>query len=102
MAKNHEEVARMMEELGCVGEHITASGIQDRIEEVDFQTIELVGQKFMYCGIRMKGGFVVTGRPAACIDPDNWRDEIGRKVSFDNSFEEIWRLEAYRKMSGDY
>jgi hypothetical protein len=99
MAKEHEVVAKMMEELGCTGEHITASGIQDLIEEVDFQTIALAGNKFMYCGIKMKGGFVVTGKPAACIDPDNWRDEIGRKVSFDNTFSEIWRLEAYRKMS---
>ena len=52
----------------------------------------------MYCGIKMKGGFVVTGKPAACIDPDNWRDEIGEKVSFDNTFSEIWQLEAYLKM----
>jgi hypothetical protein len=99
MAQNHEEVAKMMEALGCTGEHISASGIQDRIEEIDYQTIELAGNKFMYCGIKLKGGFVVVGKPAACIDPDNWRDEIGQKVSFDNSFSEIWRLEAYRKMS---
>lgn len=99
MAQNHEEVAKMMEELGCTGEHISASGIQDRIEGIDFQTITLAGNKFMYCGIKMTGGFVVTGKPAACIDPANWRDEIGRKISFDNTFSEIWRLEAYRKMA---
>lgn len=101
MAKNCDEVAKMMEKLGCTGEHITKSGIQERIEEIDYQTIELAGSKFMYCGIRMKGGFVVTGQPAACIDPANWRDEIGQKISFDNTFSEIWRLEAYRKMSGE-
>lgn len=101
MAKNCDEIAEMMEKLGCTGEHITKSGIQELIEEIDYQTIELAGSKFMYCGIRMKGGFVVTGQPAACIDPDNWRDEIGQKVSFDNTFSEIWRLEAYRKMSGE-
>ena len=99
MAQNHEEIAEMMEKLGCTGEHISASGIQERIEEVSFKTIELAGNKFMYCGIRLQGGFVVVGKPAACIDPANWRDEIGQKISFDNSFDEIWRLEAYRKMS---
>jgi hypothetical protein len=98
MAKDHEEIAEMMAELGCTGDHITASGIQERIEEIDYQTVILCGSKFMYCGIQMKGGFVVTGKPAACIDPSNWRDEIGRKVSFTNSFSEIWALEAYRKM----
>ena len=99
MAKNHEEIAAMMEEMGCTGDHVTASGIQERIEDIDYQTIELAGNKFMYCGIKMKGGFVVVGKPAACMDPENWRDEIGKKVSFDNSFEEIWKLEAYRKMA---
>ena len=64
-------------------------------------TIETCGTKFMYCFILMTGGFVVKGKPAACIDPTNWRDEIGRKVSFDNAFEEIWALEAYRKMTGE-
>ena len=53
----------------------------------------------MYCGIKMDNGFVVVGKPATCIDPENWRDEIGRKVSYDNAFSEIWRLEAYRKLS---
>ena len=100
MALNHEEVKAMMEELGCNAKHISADQITSRIEEIDYKTIDLAGNKFMYCGIRMKGGFVVTGKPAACISPENWRDEIGKKVSFDNAFSEIWRLEAYREMCG--
>lgn len=99
MAQNHEEVAAMMGKLGCTGDHISASGIQEKIEQVDFQTVILAGSKFMYCGIKMKGGFVVTGKPAACIDPDNCRDEMGQKISFDNTFSEIWKLEAYLKMA---
>ena len=99
MAQDHEKIAEMMEQLGCTGDHITASGIKDKIENIDFQIVHLCGSKFMYCGIRMIGGFVVTGKPAACIDPDNWRDAIGEKVSFDNAFSEIWQLEAYLKMS---
>jgi hypothetical protein len=99
MAKNNDEIKALMEKLGCTGEHITKSGIDEKIEQVDFQTVVLAGNKFMYCGIKMKGGFVVTGKPAACIDPDNWRDEIGQKVSFDNAFDNIWQLEAYLKMS---
>lgn len=99
MSKNHDEIAKMMVDLECTGDRITVSGIKNRIVEVDYQTVVLAGNKFMYCGIKMEGGFVVTGKPAACIDPENWRDEIGRKISYDNAFEEIWRLEAYRKMA---
>ncbi|HCH2101179.1 TPA: hypothetical protein NKR60_001261 [Vibrio parahaemolyticus] len=97
--KPNTEIQEMMEELGCTGKRVKPQDIVDRIEEIDFQTVTLAGNKFMYCGIKMKGGFVVVGKPATCIDPENWRDQIGRQVSFNNTFEEIYKLEAYRKMS---
>lgn len=97
--KPNIEIQKMMESLGCTGDSVKPKDIVDRIEVIDFQTVTIAGSKFMYCGIRMLGGFVVVGKPAACIDPANWRDEIGQKVSFDNSFDEIYKLEAYRKMS---
>lgn len=99
MAQNHEEVTRMMKDLECTAKAVAVELINSRIEQVDYQTINIAGQKMMFCGIRMKGGFVVVGKPAACISPENWRDEIGQKVSFDNSFSEIWKLEAYRLMT---
>jgi hypothetical protein len=99
MAQDHEKVAEMMDEQGCAGDRVTADSIEARIVNVSYETVVLCGQKFMYCGICMDNGFVVVGKPAACIDPSNWRDEIGKKISHDNSFSEIWRLEAYRKLS---
>ncbi|OZA15676.1 MAG: hypothetical protein B7Y05_02825 [Polynucleobacter sp. 24-46-87] len=101
MAQNHTEVEQMMKDQGCNGDRITSELIQSRIAEVDYQTIVIAGQKLMYCGIKMDNGFVVVGKPATCIDPANWRDEIGQKISYDNTFSEIWRLEAYRKLSGE-
>lgn len=100
MAQNHTEVEKMIEEKGCTGDRITSDLIKSRIVDVEYQTMTLCGQKLMYCGIKMDNGFVVVGKPATCIDPANWRDEIGKKVSYDNTFSEIWRLEAYRKLSG--
>ncbi|MFV8383415.1 Gp49 family protein [Vibrio parahaemolyticus] len=97
--KPSTEIQTMMAELGCTGDKVKSQDIVDRIEEVDFQTVTLAGHKFMYCGIRMKGGFVVVGEPSVCIDPANWRDEIGRQVSFNNTFEQIYKFEAYRKVS---
>lgn len=100
MAKDSETVEQMMDEQGCTGKRITKGLIESRIKEVDYQTVVIAGQKLMYCGIKMDNGFVVVGKPATCIDPANWRDEIGQKISYDNSFDEIWGLEAYRKLSG--
>lgn len=98
MAKNCDVVAEMMEEQGCTGKRVTKELIESRIQEVDYQTVVIAGQKMMFCGIKMLGGFVAVGKPAVCIDPSNWRDEIGQKISYDNSFEELWKLEAYHMM----
>jgi hypothetical protein len=96
---SRKETEQMMEELKCTGERITLDSILARIAAVEYETVILAGQKFMFCGIRMDNGFVAVGKPATCIDPSNWRDEIGQKVSYDNTFDELWKLEAYRKLS---
>lgn len=100
MAKQCDEVAKMMEEQGCTGKRVTKELILSRITAIDYQTVVIAGQKMMFCGIRMDNGFVAVGKPATCVDPANWRDEIGQKISYDNSFEELWKLEAYRMLSG--
>ena len=99
MTKNCTDIEQMAEQLKCNSNRITKALIESRIQEVDYQTVVIAGQKLMYCGIKMDNGFVVVGKPATCIDPANWRDEIGQKISYDNAFDEIWRLEAYRKLS---
>lgn len=99
MAKNCDDVAKMMDDLKCTGKRVTKDLILSRISAVDYQTILIAGQKMMFCGIKMDNGFVVVGKPATCVDPANWRDEIGQKISYDNAFEEIWKLEAYRMLS---
>lgn len=86
----------MMDELECRAPRITEASITERIEGVDYATIRLAGQKMMFCGIKMRGGFVAVGKPATCISEENWRDEIGQKIAFDNTFDELWKLEAYR------
>jgi len=100
MAKQPEKIAKMMEEQGCNGDKVTMESIKARIAEVEYETVHLCGQKLMFCGIRMDNGFTVVGKPATCIDPENWRDSIGQEISYDNAFSEIRCLEAYRKLSG--
>lgn len=99
MAKNPDKIEKTMDELKRTGRKVTKDLIESRIVEVDYQTIVIAGQKMMYCGIRMDNGFVVVGKPATCIDPDNWRDENGKTISYDNAFEKLWQLEAYRMLS---
>ena len=96
-----DEIEQLIKEHGCTGRRVSKELIDARILSVDYQTVIIAGQQMMFCGIEMTNGFVVVGKPATCIDPNNWRDEIGKKISYDNSYDEIWKLEAYRMMSED-
>ncbi len=98
---NKSKVEEIIIALGASGKRITESGILERIVSVEHKTVELCGVKMMFCGIALKTEdpkrpFVVVGEPSIVIDDANWRKEIGEQVSFDNSFNEIWKLEAYR------
>lgn len=99
MTKNAEQLEQIIQDLKCDAPRVTLDLIKSRIKEVDYQTVTIAGQKMMFCGIKMDNGFVVVGNPSVCIDPANWRDEVGQKVSYDNSFSQIWKLEGYRHLS---
>ena len=99
MPQNCDKIEQMIEDEKCTGKRVTKDLILSRIAEIDYQIVTLAGQKMMFCGIRMDNGFVAQGKPAVCIDPTNWRDSIGREISYDNTFSELWKLEAYRLMS---
>lgn len=99
MDKDCEKIEEMMEQEGCTGKRVSKELIESRIAEVDYQTVIIAGKKLMYCGIKMDNGFVAVGNPAICIDPANWRDSIGKKISYDNTFDDLWKLEAYRLVS---
>ena len=46
------------------------------------------------CVIVLKNGFTVLGA-SACASPENFNEEIGRKIAKENAQSEIWKLEGY-------
>lgn len=47
-----------------------------------------------FCVLVLKNGFTVTGK-SACVSPENFDANIGRKVARDDAFSQIWPLEGY-------
>lgn len=95
------EIETMMKELGCKGAYISSKQINSLIEDVYFLKETIFDSTFMYCFLKMKGGFIQVGTPSVCISESNFRDEIGKKISFENSFDELYKLEAYRTLASD-
>lgn len=44
--------------------------------------------------LTLVNGFTVTGE-SACASPENYNQEIGEKIAFDNAFDKLWALEGY-------
>jgi hypothetical protein len=52
------------------------------------------GSTLTICALTLRNGFVVTGESAAA-SPENFDEEIGRKIARDNARAKIWALEGY-------
>lgn len=47
-----------------------------------------------FCVLVLKNGFTVTGE-SACASPENFDEQIGRKIAKQNAINKIWLLEGY-------
>lgn len=47
-----------------------------------------------FCVLVLKNGYTVTGE-SACVSPENFNAEIGRKIARQHAIDKIWTLEGY-------
>lgn len=47
-----------------------------------------------FCVITLRNGFAVTGE-SACISPENFDAELGKKIARENAVKKIWPLMGY-------
>jgi hypothetical protein len=71
------------------GERVTEGYMSSRIKAVSFH--HLPDTNLMVCAITLDNGFVVTGE-SACVDPANFRQEIGEKIAYDRAFNQLWQF----------
>lgn len=50
--------------------------------------------KAMICELVLRNGFSVRGE-SACVSKENFNEEIGRKIAFDDARNKVWMLEGY-------
>lgn len=59
-------------------------------EDRDLQPLDLL----TFCVLVLRNGFTVTGE-AACVSPENFNAELGRKIAREKAVEKIWPLMGY-------
>jgi len=70
---------------------VTIEKIENTILKEDYIK---VGLKTVIAVLTLKNGFEIIGT-SACVDPNNFDFEIGKKYAREKAIDQIWMLEGY-------
>lgn len=85
-------IEQEIKDKGLTAPRVTPDHIDEQIRAVAFH--QFPGTTTTVCLLTLRNGFTVTGE-SACVSPENFDAEVGRKVAFDNARDKIWLLEGY-------
>lgn len=90
----HDEKAieKEIQDKGLNAPRLTPDKIDAVITGEDYHVFP--GTTMTVCALKLQNGFVVIGESAAA-SPENFNEEIGRKIARDNARNKIWALEGY-------
>ena len=77
---------------GLNAPRLTPAHIDSVIKEIKYYVVP--DTTTTICSLVLSNGFVVNGESAAA-SKENFDEEIGRKVAYENAREQIWKLEGY-------
>lgn len=90
-------------------ELVTSNKTAPRLSPTDIDAVIRVEQYHVFpgttltiCALTLANGFVVHGTSAAA-SPENFDEQIGRKIAYANARDKIWELEGYllrQRLSG--
>lgn len=91
MEHTEESIEQRLKDSGATAPRLTPDNINAKVAFVEYHVFS---NKTTVCCMTLQNGFTVVGS-AACVDPDNFREQIGRDVSYTKAREQIWPLEGY-------
>lgn len=89
---NEQFIEKEIQEKGLNAPRLTPALIDGAILSAQYWQPE--GTTLTVCALTLKNGTHVVGE-SACVSPENFNAEIGRKIAHDNAREKIWALEGY-------
>lgn len=92
MSQSEKALEQQIKEKGLTAPRVTPEDIDAKIVDEKYHVFE--GTTVTVCALTLKNGFVVVGEGAAA-SPENFDEEIGRKIARDNARNKIWALEGY-------
>lgn len=89
---NEADLETLVQAKGLNAPRLTPDHINSQIVASQFCVFD--NTTVTVCCLTLKNGFTVTGE-SACASPENFDEDIGRRLAFDNAREKIWQLEGY-------
>lgn len=75
-----------------IKDHLTEEDINKKIKDKKFTILE--DGKTTICNLYLENGYTVRGE-AACVNPANFKKDLGEKIAFENARDKVWVLEGY-------
>lgn len=92
MSKSETAIEAEIQSKGLKAPRLTPAHIDKQIVSSDYHVF--AGTTLTVCAITLRNGFIVTGESAAA-SPENFDQEIGRKIAYENARNKIWAFEGY-------
>ena len=89
---NEQKLELEIQEKGLTAPRLTPDHIDSCIVSEDYYVFP--NTTVTICLLTLKNEYTVTGE-SACASPENFDEEIGRKIARDNARNKIWALEGY-------
>lgn len=72
---------------------VTPTFLESRVSlsQIDYTRI---GETTTVCTITLPSGYTVNGI-SACVNVENFDEEIGKKIAYENAFKELWPLYGF-------
>ena len=81
---------------GLTAPRVTPADIEANIKHVEYvKHVSHGGQVLRWAVLTTKSGYAVVGNPSVAVSPENDNEEIGQKVAFENSKQDLWPLMGY-------
>lgn len=81
---------------GLTAPRVTPADLNENITAVEFvKHVSHGGQVLRWAVLTTKSGYAVVGNPSVAVSPANDDEEIGKKVAYENSKNELWPLMGY-------
>ncbi len=92
MSKDEQAIEQEIQDKGLNAPRLTPQHIDDTILAEQFYVFP--GTTLTVCALTLRNGFHVVGESAAA-SPENFDEEIGKKIARDNARNKIWAFEGY-------